>query len=392
MKKKVSKNVFWLGLVSCFNDIASEMAYPIIPLFLTNVLGAPVSIVGIIEGIAEATASILKSYFGWLSDAFGRRKPFTVIGYSVSTLSKLLLALSFSWPFVLVARFFDRFGKGIRTPARDALICESSDKSDRGIAFGFHRALDSLGAVIGPLFAFVAMSLLSGKYRLTFLLSFIPAVIGVLLLIFFVEEKKKTVPSFCSVKANYAKLNMEYYFFLVISLLFSIGNSSDAFLILRAQNLGLSASLVVLAYMIFNISYSLFSTPIGFLSDKIGHKNTLILSFALFSFIYYFFGFANSVFYVWILFPLYGIFMSLNEGISKAYISTLIENEYSGTGLGIFYTSTGIFTLFSSIIAGLLWSFYGPSSPFYFGSITALLSCFLLLFFPKFLIKTRNFS
>lgn len=191
MKNKfgISKNVFVLGLVSFFNDVASEMIYPIVPIFLTSILGAPVAIVGLIEGIAESTASILKVVSGWLSDKLQKRKPFVVAGYSFSAISKILLSLAFSWPFVLFARFVDRFGKGTRTSARDALIAESSETSTRGKSFGFHRALDTLGAVVGPLAALLAIHFLDNNFRLIFFLAFIPACIGILLLFFFVKER-----------------------------------------------------------------------------------------------------------------------------------------------------------------------------------------------------------
>ncbi len=284
MKPKfgISKNVFVLGLVSFFNDVASEMIYPLVPIFLTSVLGAPVAIVGLIEGIAESTASILKVISGWLSDKWRRRKPFVVAGYSFSAIAKILLSLAFNWPFVLFARFIDRFGKGTRTSARDALLAESSENSVQGRAFGFHRALDTLGAVVGPLLALLAIHSLDNKFRLIFFLAFIPAFIGIILLVFFVKEKKKEANSFATFHFNWAEIDPSFKIFLLISFIFALGNSSDAFLILRAQNLGLSLSLVVLAYVLFNFSYAVFSTPAGIISDRIGPKKVLLTGFLLF--------------------------------------------------------------------------------------------------------------
>ena len=355
MKNKfgISKNVFVLGLVSFFNDVASEMIYPIVPIFLTSVLGAPVAIVGLIEGIAESTASILKVVSGWLSDKWQKRKPFIVIGYSFSAISKILLSLAFRWPFVLFARFIDRFGKGTRTAARDALIAESSDNSVRGRSFGFHRAFDTLGAVVGPLIALSAIHFLGNNFRLIFFLAFIPACIGILLLLFFVKERKKEANSSPAFNLSWRNLDPSFKIFLLISFIFALGNSSDAFLILRAQNLGLSLTLVVLAYVLFNFAYAIFSMPAGIISDKIGPKKVLLTGFLLFSTIYLFFGLAHSSFFLWLLFPVYGIYMALTEGVGKAYISNLVPQEKTGTAFGVYQTTVGLCTFFASLIAGL---------------------------------------
>ena len=385
MKNKfgISKNVFALGLVSFFNDIASEMIYPIVPIFLTSVLGAPVAVVGLIEGIAESTASILKVVSGWLSDKFQKRKPFLVAGYSFSAISKTILSLAFSWPFVLMARFIDRFGKGIRTSARDALIAESSENSARGRAFGFHRALDTLGAVIGPMIALVAIHFLDNNFRLIFFLAFIPAFIGILLLLFLVKEKKKEANSSSVFRFNWHNLDPSFKIFLLISFIFTLGNSSDTFLILRAQNLGLSLSLVVLAYILFNFTYALFSIPAGIISDKIGPKKVLLTGFLLFSAVYLFFALIHSSFFLWLLFPVYGVYMALTEGVGKAYISNLVPQEKSGTAFGVYHTIIGLTTFFASLIAGLLWTYIGVSAPFIFGSIMALISAFLFIVLEK---------
>jgi len=374
MKNKfgISRNVFSLGLVSFFNDVASEMIYPLVPIFLTSVLGAPVAIVGLIEGIAESTAGILKVVSGWLSDKLQKRKPFVLLGYSFSAISKILLGLAFSWPFVLVARFIDRFGKGVRTSARDALIAESSNSLVRGKAFGFHRALDTLGAVVGPLFALLAIHFLDNKFRLIFLFAFVPAFIAVLLLLLFVKEKSKEINS--SVNFNWQRLSPSFKIFLLISLIFALGNSSDAFLILRAQNLGLSASLVVLTYVIFNLTYAIFSIPAGIISDKIGPKRVLLTGFLLFSLVYLLFGLVDSSIFIWFLFSIYGIYMALTEGVGKAYISNLVPEKKRGTAFGIYQTTISLCSFFASFIAGIFWTYIGVSAPFIFGSILALIS------------------
>jgi MFS family permease len=385
MKNKfgISKNVFVLGLVSFFNDVASEMIYPIVPIFLTSVLAAPVAIVGLIEGIAESTASILKFVSGWLSDKFQKRKPFVVLGYSFSAISKIFLSLAHSWPFVLFARFIDRFGKGTRTSARDALIAESSENLVRGRSFGFHRALDTLGAVVGPLIALLAIHFLDNKFRLIFFLAFIPAFIAILLLIFLVKEKKKELISSSTFHFNWRNFDPSFKIFLLISFIFALGNSSDAFLILRAQNLGLSVSLIVLTYVLFNFTYAIFSTPAGIISDKIGPKKVLLAGFLLFSAVYLFFGLAHSSLFLWLLFPIYGIYMALTEGVGKAYISNLIPQEKTGTAFGVYQTTIGLCTFFASLIAGLLWTYIGVSAPFIFGSLMAVISAFLFVILGK---------
>jgi MFS family permease len=379
----ISKNVFILGLVSFFNDVASEMIYPIIPIFLTIILGAPVAIVGLIEGIAESTASILKVVSGWLSDKWRKRKPFVVAGYSFSAISKILLSLAFSWPFVLLARFVDRFGKGTRTSARDALIAESSENSVRGRSFGFHRALDTSGAVVGPLIALLAIHFLDNNFRLIFFLAFIPACIGILLLLFFVKERKKEANSSPTFHFNWRNLDPSFKIFLLISFIFALGNSSDAFLILRAQNLGLSLTLVVLAYVLFNFTYAIFSMPAGIISDKIGPKKVLLAGFLLFAAVYLFFGLVHSSLLLWLLFPVYGMYMALTEGVGKAYISNLVPQEKTGTAFGVYQTTIGLCTFFASLIAGLLWTYIGVSAPFIFGSVMAVLSAFLFVILGK---------
>ena len=379
----IPKNVVWLGLVSFFNDVASEMIYPIVPIFLTSVLGAPVAIVGLIEGIAESTASVLKVVSGWLSDKFQKRKSFVVAGYLFSALSKILLSLAFSWPFVLFARFIDRFGKGTRTSARDALIAESSDISARGRSFGFHRALDTMGAVAGPLLALLAIKYFDNNFRLIFFLAFIPAFIGILLLLFFVQEKKKEANSSFVFHFNWRDLDSSFKIFLLVSFIFALGNSSDAFLILRAQNLGLSISMVVLVYVLFNFIYAIFSMPAGIISDRIGPKKVLLTGFLLFSALYLLFGLAHSSFFLWLLFPVYGMYMALTEGVGKAYISNLVPLEKIGTSFGAYQTTIGLCTFFASLIAGILWTYIGVMAPFLFGSIMAAISALLFVILEK---------
>jgi MFS family permease len=399
--KGVKKNVFILGLVSFFTDISSEMLYPIIPIFLSAVLNAPMSIVGLIEGMAESTASILKIVSGWLSDRSGKRKPFVIYGYSLSTIAKPLLAFAATWHFVLAARFLDRFGKGLRSSARDALIADSTDAQYRGKAFGFHRSLDSVGAVMGPLIALLILHYLDRNHwnldastRIIFLIAFIPALISVLLLLFFVTDKVSEKKD--GFKFKLSDFSRDFRLFLLISIVFSAGNSSNVFLILRAKDLfenfgGVPAvitsifgsfgivAVVILTYVVYNITYSLFSMPAGMLSDRIGRRNVMVGGFLIFSIVYMGFAKANAGYLVWILFAIYGFYIAMTDGVSKAYAVDLVPADKRGTAIGLYYTATGLMALAASIIAGLLWDFAGASAPFLFGSATALAAAVMLV-------------
>lgn len=368
-----------MGLVSLFNDMASEMIYPIVPIFLTTVLGAPLSIVGLIEGIAEATASIFKVVSGWLSDKFQKRKIFVSLGYSVSTISKVIIGLAHSWPLVLVGRFIDRFGKGVRTSPRDALIAESTQTGVRGRSFGLHRALDTAGAVFGPLLALLFIYLLKNNLRPIFFIAFIPGVIGVIILILKVQEIRKEKTGEEKAKLKWRDLDKPFKVFLLISVIFALGNSSDAFLILRAKNLGLTISLTILAYVLYNFTYAAFSLPAGIASDKAGPKKVLFYGFLLFSLVYLGFALVNHSFWLWLLFPVYGIYMAMTDGVGKAYISKLISPEKLGTAFGIYQTAIGLSAFFASFVAGLLWQYVSISAPFIYASAASLLAAFLFI-------------
>jgi len=386
----ITKNVVVISLVSFFNDIASEMIYPVVPIFLTTVLGAPVTIVGLIEGLAESTAAILRVFSGWFSDKFRKRKPFMAAGYVLSSLSKIIMAASVHWSMVMGGRFLDRFGKGIRTSARDALLAEASGPAFRGRVFGFHRAVDTMGALVGPLTALILLQVFNRNLRYIFFLSIIPAIIGVFLLIAFVRDIRycETSSSAAPIRLRDMRLSRDFKIFLIASAVFAFGNSSDAFLILRAQNLGMSLSLTIVIYTVFNAAYALSSLPAGILSDKVGQKKVLFLGFCLFAMIYFLFGIVTRQIYLWVLFPLYGIYMALTEGIGKAYISHLTDRDYAGTTYGVYQTLVGIMTFFSSLAAGFLWRYIGPGAPFIFGGIMALIASIIFVFFSSH--KTEN--
>ncbi len=371
--KKIPLPVLILGLVSFFNDIAAEMIYPIVPIFLTSVLHTPVSILGLIEGIAEATSSLGKFIFGYISDKIRKRKIFVVTGYSFGAISKLIIGLATSWYFVLFARFIDRMGKGIRTSARDSLLLQNTTTENRGFIFGFHRAFDSAGAVIGPLIALVLLNIAKDNIRSVFFFALIPSIVAVVLLFVFVKEKKENHKNkFVSIKLTWRGLKPSFQLFFIISIIFALGNSSDAFLLLRSKDLGLTTQLVVLTYAFYNLSQTIFATPAGQLADKIGARRVFAFGLLIFAFVYFLFGMIHQSFWVWFLFPIYGLYISFTDGVSKAYISEFITEKESGTYFGLYQTGISIATFFASFVGGLLWNRFGSPSTFYYGSFMAL--------------------
>jgi len=375
----VERNVFILGIVSFFTDVSSEAVYPLVPIFLTKTLGAPLAVVGAIEGVAEGTASIVRWLSGWVSDRLGRRKPFVVLGYGLAAVAKPLLALAFHWPVVLFARFVDRFGKGVRTAPRDALVAQWTERGERGRAFGFHRAVDTAGAVLGPLGALALLALLGDNFRLIFVLAFIPAVLGMVLLRFVGERTSPAAAAAAAqARGDGLRFGRAYYAFFIVTIVFALGNSSDAFLILRSRNLGLGVSEAVLAYVAYNASYSLLAMPAGIASDRLGRRNVIGLGFAVFAAVYLGFAVIDAGAYVWLLFPVYGVYMALTEGVGRALVADLVSSERRGSALGLYHGGVGLMALLSSIMAGLLWDHIDPSAPFYLGASTAALALVLL--------------
>ena len=371
-------NVIILGLTSLLTDISTEMVYPLIPLFLTSQLGASPTIVGIIEGFAESLASILKVFSGYISDKVGKRKPLAIAGYSFSTIGKMFLYFATSWGWVFLGRTSDRFGKGIRTAPRDALIAEAVDKENIGRAYGLHRALDTLGATIGIALAYYFLTSYKGNYKAVFMYSLIPAFLGVFVLFF---AKESTVKRELSKKLSFSwrSLDRRLQMFLIVILIFALGNSSNQFLLLRAKNVGFSESDVILLYLVYNIVYMIFSYPMGRLSDKIGRKKLLIIGYFLYGIVYLgfaVFGFKSAM---WILFSVYGLYIALTEGVEKALVAEISPSHLKATVIGLHATFTGIGLLPASFIAGILWDTLGVTAPFYFGGIMGVLAAIGLM-------------
>ncbi len=365
------RNVLLFGMVSLFTDISSEMIYSLIPGFLRS-LGATSTLVGLIEGIAEATAALSKSLFGWLSDKLKNRKLFVIIGYTLSAISKPFLFLAGHWSAVLGVRFGDRTGKGLRSPARDALLSQSVSKKRRGLGFGFQRAMDNLGAASGPLLAMLILCLSHNNVRLVFLLSVIPALIGVSF-IFFVKEIRALSRTVREARKD-GPLDPRFIWFAVAMVVFTLGNSSNAFLLLRAQDSGISLALVPLIWTVYSAVAALSSPIFGHLSDKIGRRWVIMLSFVIYSIVYFLFGNFATPLAMWLLFAAYGIHHGLSDGVFRAFIADLVPAERRATAYGIFETMIGLALFPASLVFGLLWDKVSPQIAFYTGAGLSLLA------------------
>jgi MFS family permease len=404
-KPRVHRNVWAVTFTSFLTDISSEMLFNLLPIYLFSVLGVRTGLIGLIEGAAESAASLLKMVSGWVSDRVGRRKPLALAGYALSGLVKPMLYFVTGWGGAFAVRFGDRVGKGLRTAPRDALVADSVRSEQRGLAFGLHRAGDTAGAVIGIALA-LAIILRQGGLnaelsRTTFqtivLLSAIPAFAAVLVLAIGAHEKKpgeprdEDAPEDVGVAAeSRSRLvdNRPFRLFLIIMVVFTLGNSSDAFLILRAQNAGLSTVGVLGMMLSFNLVYSLLSTPAGALSDRFGRRELLRAGWLVFALTYLGFALADSGWQTWLLMIAYGVYYALSEGIVRAYLADLVPRHQLGTAYGALHAATGITTFPASLLAGILWQGFGgwqgfgPSAPFFIGAGLALCALVLLRFMP----------
>ncbi|HEY5517735.1 MAG TPA: MFS transporter [Coriobacteriia bacterium] len=370
---KVPRNVIMLGLVSLLTDASSEMVYPVLPLFLANVLHAPVSAIGLIESLAEATASLVKVASGRLSDRMKRRRPLIALGYGLSNVVKPFMALVPGWPAVLALRVADRFGKGVRTAPRDALIADSGTAERRGRDFGLHRALDTVGAAIGPLTAWAILTLVPEGYRLVFWISAIPGTLAIVLVLTGVREAR--TPGRTRARGEkqallpLRELGVPFTVFTAISALFALGNSSDAMLVLRAQNVGTAAALIPLMYFLFNVVGAALATPFGHLSDRIGRRWLVVFGFTGYALVYAGFALAGHPASVWALFALYGVPYAATEGMTRAFVVDLVPAHLRATALGGYTFAIGLAALPASLVAGILWDTVSPSAPFVLSAI-----------------------
>jgi MFS family permease len=391
---KISKNVIALGFISFFTDVSSEMVLVLLPLFLTA-LGAGKSAIGLVEGVAEFTASIVKTFSGWISDKLKKRKLLILCGYSLSTLSRPFIAVAGNWFQVLGVRFIDRVGKGIRTSPRDAIIAESAQEGKRGRSFGFHRTMDTLGAVVGTLLAslflfiftkFFQMEMIL-QYRTIFWIALIPGVMSVITIILYVKEPKLDGvenPRF-SIKAALPK---KFIQFLSVVAIFELAHFSYAFFILRALDLGVIIPLIPIIYLVYNVIYSAAAMPMGHFADRVGKKKVLALGYLLFGIMLFGFAFASQSSHAWILFIVFGISTAIIDTIPRAMVPQMVEPEVKATAYGFYHMVTGMIDLPAMLFAGILWDLFGkvngPIITFSYGGILAIIAAGLLfVLIPK---------
>ncbi|MHC1603837.1 MAG: MFS transporter [Candidatus Syntropharchaeales archaeon] len=382
--KGITRNILILGLVSLFTDLSSQMVFPLIPLFLTTVLGAGAFAVGFVEGAAETTASLLKVVSGYWSDKVKVRKPFILVGYSLSTITKPLFAFAGIWQSVLLIRVIERIGKGLRTAPRDALVAESSGESTRGVAYGFHRSMDGAGSVLGAVIAFLLL-FYGWRYQDIFLLAFIPGIISVSIILLIKEraripsepesDKAKT-----SIKVSFGKLDWNLKLLILASSIFALGHFGYAFFLLRAKNIGLTDETAILLYVLFYIIYTLASIPSGMLSDKQGRKPILVGGYILFGLVSTGLIFVSDFSGILLLFAIYGVCYAMIDGVQRAFVVDLAPEDLKATALGAFHTSIGLVALPGGLIAGLLWDVISPEATFVYAVILTVISVLLVAF------------
>ncbi|MBP1673051.1 MAG: yceL [Bacteroidetes bacterium] len=374
----LEKNIFFTGLTSFFTDTSVKMIYSVMPLFLLSI-GASKTSISLIEGIAESTASLFKAFSGYWSDKIGKNKPFMILGYGITALvTPLYFIIRFPYQ-VLILRFIERVGKGFRAAPRDSLISGSVKQKEIGKNFGFHKAMDNSGAILGPLIAFLFLYFMPDDYKSIFLWATIPAILGVLSIIVFIKEAgNKTAEK---MKFQWKQLPKKYYFFLVVIFVFTLGNSADALLLVKTAETGIDKSYIPFVYMIFNLVSVVLAIPIGKISDKIGREKLIILGYLIYALVYFLFGKHNSISVFLPLFVMYGFYSALTDGSQKSMISDLVSKNLKGTGFGLYHSILGITLLPASLIAGVLYDKMGSNAPFYFGSAMALLAALLMIIF-----------
>jgi len=378
----LSANTFFLAFASFFADISTEMLYPVLPVFLTQTLGASASVVGLVEGIAQAIQNVVQAFSGWLSDKLQLRKPVALIGYALAAVSKPLIGLSTFWPAVLGARSLDRLGTGIRSAPRDALIAASADESDRGKAFGLEGIGDNLGAFVGPLIAVVLLTLLQVNIRSIFFLAIIPGLLA-MLMVLLVRERPISGPVKVKLDLSIRRFPKGYWTYLFSTALFGIGNSSNSFLILRTTDRGASLTATILIYTFFNLVAAIASYPAGYLSDKLGRKRILLCSFLIFVVVYAGFGLATDVVLIAGLFLLYGLYQGMFRSVGKAFATDFLPAELRASGVGWYTATVGLSGLVANIVGGELWTRVAPSATFFYGAACALLGSSALVLFVR---------
>jgi MFS family permease len=392
MNKKANstgfRNIFFLGLISFFTDLSTEMVYPLIPLYLASAFGAAPALIGVIEGIAESLASLLKVFSGYVTDKSQKKKAIAFSGYAAGVFYKLALLFATSWLGILFARAIDRIGKGIRTAPRDVLVSESADKESMGKAFGLHKALDMAGSALGILLTFFILRSLRtaevSDYKNLFLVSIIPAILG-LLMFFFVKQKKNPAPpkEREAFWRNIKNIDGQLKLYLLVVFIFTLGNSSNAFILLKAKDAGFDDVNVILLYFLSTAVASVLSFPLGKLSDKVGRKNLLVPGYLAFALCYLGFAFASGAVFMTAVFVLYGIYTAMIMGVERAFVAEISPANLIGTMLGLHSTLAGIALLPASIFAGLLWDAFGAEAPFIFGASLSLLAAVILLVFMR---------
>jgi len=399
MKKRIfgfEKNIFFLSLTSFFTDVSSEIIYPLLPIFLTSVLGAGAAFVGLVEGVAETTASLMKLFSGWLSDRIRKRKALVVFGYTLSSLTRPLMALAAAPWNVLAIRFMDRIGKGIRNSPRDALIADSCAPDEKGRSFGFNRAMDHAGAMVGSLIVFILLLGVSKNYRLIFALASIPALFAVIVVTFFTNEvapvnadnrrlhaDDRRYPRKFTFDLRLSAFSKKFKLFLFTVFIFTLGNSSDAFLLLRARSIGVGITFIPLLWFVLHVVKSFTSTPSGIISDKFGRRRVILLGWLIYGLVYLGFGFAKNTSHIWFLFAAYGLFYGLTEGVERAFVADLVNADVRGSAYGIYNFVIGIAALPASLLMGVLWQTLGPQVAFLFGAALAFAASIALALFLK---------
>lgn len=385
--KNISRTVIILSVVSFFTDVATEMLYPIMPVYLSSI-GFSIVLIGVLEGIAEAIAGLSKGYFGKLSDNSGKRLPFVQLGYAFSAISKPMMAVIVYPLWIFFARTLDRFGKGIRTGARDAMLSDEATEDTKGKVFGFHRSLDTLGAVVGPLFALLYLYFNPKDYKTLFYIAFIPGVLALLSTFILKDKVKPSTKTRESVKLvdfiSYLKTGPKMYRKLLIGLLlFALFNSSDVFLLLKVKETGVDDSYVIGMYIFYNLIYALLALPLGVLADKLGLKKVFMIGLILFAIVYFGMAVVHSIYGLVALFLLYGAYSAATEGISKAWISNISDRRDTATAIGTFAGLQSVCTMLASMFTGLIWYNYGATATFICTGIVTLIVLIYIFFNVK---------